>query len=145
MRARILSEPGARPAACGPGAVLLRLRGGSEHVQLRGGQAPRLAWSEVAELQGAEADPHELLDRASDRLTHATDLAVAALVDRQLHLVGREPAHLRRGRHAVLQLDALAQRLQRAIRERRAAERRAVGLRHLVARVREAVREVAVV
>ena len=81
----------------------------------------------------------------ADRLAHAPDLALAALVDRELEHVGPQLAHLGGRRAAVVELDAVAQRAQRAVGDRAPPTRATVGLGHLVARVREAVGELAVV
>ena len=43
-------------------------------------------------------------------LEHAPDLALAALVDRQLEPVGAETSHLGRGSRPILELDALSER-----------------------------------
>ena len=53
---------------------------------------------EIPQLERAERDPLEPLDRVADRLAHPPHLALAALVDRELDRVGREPAHAARAR-----------------------------------------------
>ena len=83
----------------------------------------------------------------ADLRAHPLDLALAALAQRDLQDAGLELAHLGRRGHAVVELDALAQRAQRLLghRDAAAADVGDVDLRDLVARVREAVGEVAVV
>jgi hypothetical protein len=80
-----------------------------------------------------------------DVLAHPPDLALAALVDRQLECVGghaRDP----RGRcRPVVELDARAQRVQRVRPHRGARYDRAVRLVDLEARVRQVVGKLAVV
>ncbi len=53
-----------------------------------------------------------------DRLAHPAHLPVATLVDRDLESVGREPAHSRRSREAILELHAPPQRPQRDFPDR---------------------------
>ncbi len=103
------------------------------------------AGSQVTELQRAEADALELQHAVADVVAHTLDLALAALVDRDLECVGLDPRHPRRRRHPVLEPDAAAQRLQRPLVHRRAADDGTVGLVDLEARVRQPVGEVAIV
>jgi len=100
---------------------------------------------EVAQAQRAESDALEPQDRVPDRVEHAPDLPLAALVQHELDAVGREPPRARGGGHAVLQRHALAQPAQCRLPHRRVAHLRAVDARHLERRVREPVRELAVV
>ena len=64
------------------------------------------------------------LDAVADRLAHALDLAVAALVDRDLEDVAADAPHARGRREAVLELDALAQRCAPRGRRRAASTTR---------------------
>jgi uncharacterized protein (DUF58 family) len=71
----------------------------------------REAADQVARLAASEAwAASGVMDRVPDRIAHPLDLALAALVDRQLEQVGADPARPRRGGRAVVELDALAQR-----------------------------------
>ncbi len=98
---------------------------------------PQLGWGEpavrartqVSQRQRAEPDPLQRSDRVADRLAHPLDLALAALVDRQLDRVRRDPPDARRGGHAVVEPHARPQRSQRAGAHRRARHDRPVGLR----------------
>jgi hypothetical protein len=75
---------------------------------------------------------------------HALDLVLAALVDRELDRVrAEEPGFGRCGR-AVVEVDPFTEALERFLR-RLALDLGLVDLRDLVARVREPVRELAVV
>ena len=65
-----------------------------------------LAGRQPAEPHRPERHPLERGDRMADRLAHAPHLALAALVDRELDVVGGELANLRRGGEPVLELDA---------------------------------------
>ena len=47
--------------------------------------------AERAELERPEPDPHQLGDGMADGLAHPPHLALAALADRDLHQVGRQP------------------------------------------------------
>jgi hypothetical protein len=51
----------------------------------------------------------------ADLVAHSLDLALSALVDRQLDQVGRQPAGPRGRGAAVVEIDAFAQRRQRAV------------------------------
>ena len=120
-------------------------RGASRIRDLGVREPPVGALAQVAELQRAEADALERPDGVPDGLAHAPDLALAALVDAQLEDVRAQPAHVGRGGAPVVELDALAQRPQRAVADRPAATRATYVLRDLEARVREPVGQVAVV
>ena len=100
--------------------------------------------AEVAQAQRPEGHAPQLDDAMADRLAHPPHLALAALVDRQLELVRAEQAHVGRRGAAVVELDALAQRAQGAL-ARAPLDARPIGPRHLEARVRQRVGEVAVV
>ena len=69
--------------------------------------------------------------RMADGLEHPPHLALAALEDRELDPVGREPLHAGWRGHAVVEPDALAQRPQRALSHRRVSDLRVVGARDL--------------
>src|SRR3954451_13640137 len=150
---RISSSVAARIAAASfsvtvlaPRSAISRMaRGFKQPLDLGRRQAAVLAGLQAAEAQRAEGDPLERADRVPDGLAHALDLALAALVDGQLDAVGPEAAGARRRREPVLELHALAQRAQRRLADRRVTHPRAVGPRDLEGRVREPVREVAVV
>ena len=94
--------------------------------------------------RAARTGPARGAHRMADGLAHALDLAVAPLVDRQLEQPGLDAADARGRREPVLELDALAQRAQRGRAPAR-ARRAPVGLGDLVARMREQVRQLAVV
>ena len=81
----------------------------------------------------------------ADRLEHPPHLALAPLLQHELHAVGRQAADAGRRRHAVVELDALAQRAQRRLAHGRAADARAVDPRNLERRVGQPVGELAVV
>ena len=108
----------------GHGAARLRRRSGpgpsgpagrrplqAPHLGL--GQRPPLPRGEAAVGQRPDPDPHQPPHRVADRLAHAPDLAVAALVDGDAQRVAVHQGHLGRGGGAVLQLDALPQPPQR--------------------------------
>ena len=78
--------------------------------------------------------------RMADGVEHALHLAVPALVDRQLDDVRSEELRLRRRGAAVLELDAVLERVQDLL-ARLAVDLRDVGLLDAVARVREPVCE----
>ena len=84
----------------------------------------------------------------SHGLAHALDLVLAALVQRELQPARavslNEDSDASRRRDAVLELDSVAQPGE-GVERRRAHDVRLVDLRHAVARVGQAVREVAVV
>jgi hypothetical protein len=103
------------------------------------------AGRQLAELEWTEADPLQLQHTVADVFAHALDLALAALVDRDLEGVGFYAGDARRRGHPILELDSVAERPQRRLVHRGAAHNRTVGLVHLEARVRQAMREVAVV
>src|SRR3954452_23141360 len=65
----------------------------------------RLARAEPCERQARIAAAVELRNGMADRGEHPLDLVLAALVDRQLALVGGEAASPPRGGQAVVQLD----------------------------------------
>src|SRR5579875_2776294 len=123
-------------------------RGCPQALELCLAQAPVRSRREPVEGERAEANALEREHGMADRLAHPAHLAVPALADRQLDDVragGAYAAHARGRRQPVPQLHARAQRAQRARVDRAAAEPGAVGLRHLKARVRQAVGELAVV
>src|SRR5690242_12220765 len=117
----------------------------AQALDLRGAEPPHVALAQVAEAQRAERDPLQVGDRMADGRTHPLDLALAALAQRELQDAGPQLAHAGRRGHAVVELYAFAQLLQRALRDGAALDVGDVGLGDLVARVREAVGEVAVV
>ena len=110
-------------------------------------QPPVRAGRKAVQAQRAEARRVAARrTRMTDRLAHAPHLAVASLVDRQLEHVRPHAPHARGRGGTVLELHARrAARAERLVRRRPAAERRAVGLGHLEARVRQPVGELAVV
>ena len=98
-----------------------------------------------AEPQRAEATRCERAHRMADRRAHALDLALAPLVDASARARRARAGAPARARSAVVELDPVAQRAQRALARRAAGDLRAVGARHLVARMGQAVRQLAVV
>ena len=83
-------------------------------------------------------------DRVADRREHPLDLVLAAFVDAELDCAGAEPAGLRGRGRAVVELDAGRAALERIV-FRVALDLGLVDLLDLVARMREPVRELAVV
>ncbi len=81
----------------------------------------------------------------ADLLAHALDLALASLVDGQLEGVGTDPAHAGRRGASIVELDPGPERSQGPLRNRGAANHRAVGLLHLKGRMRQTVGQLAVV
>jgi uncharacterized protein with GYD domain len=82
--------------------------------------------------------------RVADRGQHPLDLVLAALVDRELDPARPEPADARGRSRTVVQLDARAKPLERVVGGL-ALDLGLVDLLDLVARMREPVRELAVV
>src|SRR3954467_4092303 len=72
-------------------------------LDLRGGEPAVAAGRQRPEPQRPERQALERLDPVADRLAHPPDLALAALVDRQLELAGPDPPHLRGRGPAVLE------------------------------------------
>ena len=54
-------------------------------------------------------------NRVANRLEHALDLMLAALVDRELDPRGPEPLHARRRSRPVVELDPLGQPFERFV------------------------------
>ena len=81
----------------------------------------------------------------ADGAAHAAHLAVPALVDDQAQNARRQHAHLGRRGEPVVELDALAQRAQRAGRGRAARHLGHVLLGHAVRRMGQQLRQGAVV
>src|SRR6185369_16506314 len=102
-----------------PRSATSRMAGNStkraELFDLRRFELAVLALLERAQAQRPEGHPLERADRVPDRLEHPLDLALAALVDGQLEVVGAQPPDLRGRGDAVLELDALAQRADRGL------------------------------
>src|SRR5665213_1537399 len=119
--------------------------GGAEVLDLPIAQAPVRARREAVQAQRPERDAFQRADGVADRLAHAPYLAVATLVDRQLDHVRLHAAGTCGRCGTVLEPHAAAQGAQGAVPHRAAAELRAVGLRHLEARVGQPVGELAVV
>ena len=88
--------------------------------------------------------PVQADDRVADRLAHPLHLVLAALVEDELDPVRAEAARACRRGAAVLELDALTEAAERLV-VRLALDLRLVRLLDAVARVREPVRERAVV
>ena len=109
------------------------------------GQRPPRAGRQAAVLQRADARPHEPGHRVADGLAHPPHLAVAALVDRDPQHAGARLGDLRRRRHAVVELDAVAQPADRPGADRTAADGGQVLLVDAVAGVGDAVGQLAVV
>ena len=76
----------------------------------RSGAARRPVQAAVGER--TDAHPHQPLHGVADRLAHAPDLTVAALVDGDAQHARLGLAHLGRGGDAVVELDAVAQPAQ---------------------------------
>ncbi len=100
---------------------------------------------EAAETERAEGDPLERDDAVADVLEHAADLAVAPLVDPDLEQARLDEVGARRSGAAVVELDAVAQRAERALGRALRVDLGAVDLLDLVARVGQALGERAVV
>ena len=99
---------------------------------------------EAVERQAAVAAAVQAPDGVADRLEHALDLVLAALVERELDGVGAQQPGLGGRGAAVLELDPSPKARERAV-GRAALDLGLVDLLDLVARVREPVRELAVV
>jgi aminopeptidase len=103
---------------------------------------------EPTELELRVADAVELAHRVSDRLAHPLHLVPSSLVQDELDTArpraATHDAHARRRRQAVLELDAGTKPCQ-LVGRRRPLDVGLVHLRNSVPRVREPVREVAVV
>src|SRR6188472_4171166 len=139
---------GIQPAPRSGGSPLLATelaRGGAQALELVRAHAPVRALGQVAERERAEGHPAQCPDRVADGGAHPPHLALAALVERELELVLAGQVDGGRRGPPVVELDTVAERAQRALADRPAADARAVALRDLEARVREAVRELAVV
>src|SRR3954469_357927 len=119
--------------------------GFAEPLDLGRSQRPVVACGELVETQRSERRALERDHAGAHRLDHAPDLPLASLADRQLEHPRLDLAHARRQRPAVLQLHALAPRAQRGLRHPLRPPPHAVVLLHLVARVRGAVGQLAVV
>src|SRR3954469_5181160 len=102
-----------------------------EVLDLCRGQLAVIADRQAAELERAESHPFQGFHRVPDRLEHALDLALAALMNRQLDVVGADLADLRGGGQPVLELDPLSERAQRGLVDRGVGDPRAVRPRHL--------------
>src|SRR3954467_14704494 len=85
----------------------------SEALHLVAGQLAPLAGREPAGVEARVADALGAAHRVADCLAHAPDLAVAALVQRQLDRPGAHAAHLGGRGRAVVQLDADAESVER--------------------------------
>ena len=148
--AAIVSEP-ASLAACATHGDVWRPIGSSTHRQ----RAQALDLRSLHRRCAPGARPSRRSGPNATRSSASTGWPTASHMRRTWRLrpswivssisVRAEPAHARGRGGAVLQLDAAAQRPQRAIADGTAAERRAVGLRHFKARVRQPVGELAVV
>ena len=140
----ILAGPRARrpiPGRVPPAGGLVQARRTSAGVERRCAPSPRRV-----EPQRPERDALEALHRVADGGAHALDLALAPLVDAQLDLVGADPARPRAGAVGRPRARTPARRrVQRALAT--GAPRRSPGrsCADLVARVAEAVRQLAVV
>ena len=107
-------------------------------------QLAPLARGEPVEVEPGEPRPVQLAHGMADGLEHAAHLPVAALVEDELDAARGEPLRLGRRRAAVLELDALAEAPDRVL-VGIALDRGDVDLLDPVARVRDPVRELAVV
>src|SRR5204862_5774124 len=113
---------------------------------------PHLVLAELApraRLEAGGGEPRvaaamEPADGMVDGFEHPLDLVLAALVDRELDARGSKAARAGGSGDAVVELDASLERGQRLV-GRIALDLGLVDLLHLVARMREPVREVAVV
>lgn len=81
----------------------------------------------------------------ADGFAHAPDLTIATLMDRDLERSLAQPAHASGRGETVFEPYSLAQLAQCAIGDRATSERRAIGLWHLEAWVRQAMGQLAVV
>ena len=100
---------------------------------------------QIPQLERAEPDPFQTLDRVADGFTHPLDLAFAPLVDGDFERVGRDPAHSRRRGAAILEQDAVRQRAELGIAYRRAGHDDPVGLLDLEPRMGQPVRQLSLV
>ena len=98
-------------------------------LDLGGLELPVPAGREVAQAQRAEGDALQAHHGVPDGVEHPPHLPLAALVQRDLDALGREPARARGRRHPVVEEHALAQPAQRGLAHRRAADVRAVDAR----------------
>jgi hypothetical protein len=99
---------------------------------------------EAAQVEAGVAAAVQAGDRVADRLEHALDLVLAALVDAELDSRRAEPARAGGTGTPVVELDALLEPAERVVAGR-AFDLGLVGLADLVPRVCEPVRELAVV
>jgi uncharacterized protein with GYD domain len=113
-------------------------------ANLEVGELAPLSGSEAGDVEARVARAVEPQDGMADCLAHALDLVLSSLVDRQLDPRGAQPTDLRGGGAAVVQVDALG-KLPERFRARLPLDVRLVRLVHLVARVGEAMGELAVV
>ena len=118
-----------------------------EGADLLRGQVPELARVQPAQGEGTDGDAPQLRHRMADRLHQAADLVVLPLVQGQLQpgvVLGLEQADAVRGQPLPFHAHARGQPRQRLL----AGDVAHLGLvhpRHLVARVGDALGEVAVV
>src|SRR5262249_30597558 len=116
----------------------------SEPLDLGGLELAPPAGLEPLQRQPCIGAPMQLPHRVADGREHPLHLVLAALVDRQLDAAGAEAAGARRGAAAVVEVDAALEALERRT-ARVALDVGDVDLVHFVTRVREPVRELAVV
>src|SRR5438093_7545375 len=133
----------------GSGAVVVARSGRFvEAAHLPRRQRAPVTRLQTAVVQRADAGAHQAPHRVPDRVAHPTYLAVAPLVDADLHRSRAASSlhhlHARRRGGPVVELDALAQAPHGA-RRGIAVDFGQVGLHHAEARVREQLRELAVV
>jgi 23S rRNA (adenine2503-C2)-methyltransferase len=103
------------------------------------------ALREASEAQGSEGDALKPLDAVADRLAHPLDLALSTFVDGELDLSRGDLANQRRGGGPVVELEPVAQQLERTLAHRGIADDRPIGLGHLEGGVSQPVCELAVV
>src|SRR5215217_8702308 len=119
-----IASPSLSVTVVAPRSAIIRMGGAlstsglAEPLHLDAREPAMGALLEPAQPQRAEGDALEVDHRVPHRLEHAAHLALAALVDRDLHLVRRDPAGPRRPRAAVVELHALAQRPEGGLTDR---------------------------
>jgi hypothetical protein len=121
----------------------------AQPVQLLLGQLAPIAHSQIMERQRRKRDSLQLVDLVAERLDHAMDLAMLALVDRDAEpgvlALARQDLDLGRHRHgAIVERDAVPQRLDLFAAEL-GVHLDVIGLGDVVARGEQPRRQIAIV